>query len=283
MLLMWNKGLGTKVSSPPDLPRLATASMAPSSLPSFPALVAAVRGAECSVLCLELESQSLVPPTRSSEEGEALEDEEEYKEEEEDMEDEALWAWPGESSSPDPGVLIPTERSSDSQASSPTRAALQPGASPPPSQEPESRPPRVLGPPQAILPTPRRGSLASPPPSTPAGAREGVQAGAPELSGLPRGEGEEVGSSEDGPSLLPTTWAPKGARDPEAPNEEKSGRTVPAGSSVQTPPVLPTDSGSRGGAAVAPSSGNFVQGSTSLSALLLLLPLKLWATGPEAL
>ncbi|XP_049638177.1 brevican core protein isoform X2 [Suncus etruscus] len=213
---------------------------------------------EASRTSLELESQSLVPPTRSSEEGEALEDEEEYKEEEEDMEDEALWAWPGESSSPDPGVLIPTERSSDSQASSPTRAALQPGASPPPSQEPEPRPPRVLGPPQAILPTPRRGSLASPPPSTPAGAKESMQAGTPELSGLPRGEGEEVGSSEDGPSLLPTTWVPKGARDPEAPNEEKSGRTVPAGSSVQTPPVLPTDSGSRGGAAVAPSSGDCV-------------------------
>ncbi|XP_055979631.1 brevican core protein [Sorex fumeus] len=213
---------------------------------------------------LEFESQSLAPPTGSSEEeGRTLKDEEEYKEEEEDVEDEALWTWPGEPSSPDPRVPVPTKQPPEewlSQASLPTgaRATFQPGASPPPSQQPETEPPRVLGPPLAILPTPRRGNLASPAPSTPAGASEGVQAGAPELSGLPRGEGEEAGSSEDALSLPPATRAPEGARELEGPSEENSGRTVPAGSNGQTQPVLPTDSGSRGGAAVAPSSGDCV-------------------------
>lgn len=251
----------------------------------------AVPGAEPSVLCLEFETQSIVPPLGSSEEeGKTLEEEEKYmdeeekEEEEEEVEDEALSAWPSKLSSSDPETPLPTEpdiEESLSHASPPAASAVvQPGASPPPDGEPDApRPPRVLGPPTETLPTPRNGNLASPPPSTPVREREvGEEAGGPELSGVPRGESEETGSSEDTPALLPATRAPEGAREPEAPSEENSGRTVPAGTSVRVQPVLPTDSASQGGVAVAPSSGNFAQGSTSLFLLLPFLPLKLWVT-----
>uniref|UniRef100_A0A673U8J7 Brevican core protein n=1 Tax=Suricata suricatta TaxID=37032 RepID=A0A673U8J7_SURSU len=218
------------------------------------------------------ETQSIVPPLGSSEEEDtALEEEEKYmdeddKEEEEEVEveDEGLWAWPSELSSPDPEAPLPTEpvleESVSHAAPPPARAVLQPGASPPPDGEPETpRPPRVLGPPAETLPTPRNGKLASPPPSTPAGEREvGEEAGGPKLSGVPRVESEETGSSEDTPALLPATRAPEGARELEAPSEENSGRTVPAGTSVRVQPVLPTDSASQGGVAVAPSSGDCV-------------------------
>ncbi|XP_059529425.1 brevican core protein [Myotis daubentonii] len=217
----------------------------------------------------EFEPQSIVPPMGSSEEeGKAMEDEEKYKdekekeeeEEEEDVEDEDLWAWPSELSSPDPEVPLPSEldlEDSLSQASQ-SPAVLHPGASPPPNGEPEApRPPRVLGPPTETLPTPREGNLASP--FTPIGAREvGEETGRPELSGVPRGESEETGSSEDAPALLPATQAPGGTRELEAPAKENSGRIVPAGTSVQAQPVLPTDSTSHGGVAVAPSAGNCV-------------------------
>ncbi|KAM5200848.1 brevican core protein isoform 1-T2 [Hipposideros larvatus] len=225
--------------------------------------------AEAPRTLLELETQSIVPPVESSEEeGKALEEEEdkykdEEEEEEEEAEDEALWAWPSELSSLDPEASLPTDlalEESLSPASPSARAVLQPGASSPPNGEPEApRPPRVLGPPTETLPTPREGNLASPPPSTPVGAREvGEETGGPELSGVPRGENEETGSSEDAPALLPATRAPEGTKELEAPSEEDSGRTVPAGTSVRAQPVLPTDSASRGGVAVAPSSGDCV-------------------------
>ncbi|XP_070252248.1 brevican core protein [Myotis yumanensis] len=217
----------------------------------------------------EFEPQSIVPPMGSSEEeGKAMEEEEKYKdekekeeeEEEEDVEDEDLWAWPSELSSPDPEVPLPSEldlEDSLSQASQ-SPEVLHPGASPPPNGEPEApRPPRVLGPPTETLPTPREGNLASP--FTPIGAREvGEETGRPELSGVPRGESEETGSSEDAPALLPATRAPGGTRELEAPAKENSGRIVPAGTSVQAQPGLPTDSTSHGGVAVAPSAGNCV-------------------------
>ncbi|KAF0871635.1 PGCB protein, partial [Crocuta crocuta] len=218
--------------------------------------------AEPPVLCLEFETQSIVPPLGSSEEeGKALEEEEKYMDEEdkeeegeEQVEDEALWAWPSELGSPDPGPPLPTEPVREEGLS----RASPPGASPPPGGEPEApRPPGVLGPPTEALPTPQNGKLASPPPSAPAGEREvGEEAGGPELSGVPRGESEETGSSEETPALLPATQAPEGAGELEAPSEENSGRTVPAGTSVRVQPVLPTDSASQGGVAVAPSSGN---------------------------
>nr|XP_035974160.1 brevican core protein isoform X2 [Halichoerus grypus] len=248
--------------------------------------------AEAPRTLLEFEAQSIVPPLGSSEEeGKALEEEEKYtdeeekeEEEEEEVEDEALWAWPSELSSPDPETPLHTELALEESLSHasppPASAVLQPGASPPPDGEPEApRPPRVLGPPTETLPTPRNGKLASPPPSTPVGEREvGEEAGGPELSGVPRGENEETGSSEDTPALLPATRAPESARELEAPSEENSGRTVPTGTSVRVQPVLPTDSASQGGVAVAPSSGNFAQGSTFLFLLLPFLPLKLWVT-----
>lgn len=241
------------------------------------------------MLCLEFETQSIVPPVESSEEeGKALENEDKYKdeeeeEEEEEAEDEALWAWPSELSSLDPEASLPTDlalEESLSPASPSARAVLQPGVSSPPNGEPEApRPPRVLGPPTETLPTPREGNLASPPPSTPVGAREvGEETGGPQLSGVPRGENEETGSSEDAPALLPATRAPAGTEELEAPSEEDSGRTVPAGTSVRAQPVLPTDSASRGGVAVAPSSGNFARGSAGLFLLPLFLPLQLWVT-----
>ncbi|KAF4021223.1 hypothetical protein G4228_013166 [Cervus hanglu yarkandensis] len=228
--------------------------------------------AEAPRTLLEFETQSIVPPLGSSEEeGKVLEQEEKYRgeeekeeeEEEDEVEDEALWAWPSELSSLDPEAPLPTEPAPEeslTQASPPVRAGLQPGASPPPYDEPEApRPPRVLGPPTKTLPTPREGNLASPPPSTPVRAREiEEETGGPELSGAPRGESEEAGSSEDTPSLLPATQAPGDTRDLETPSEENSRRTVPAGTSVRAQPVLPTDSASRGGVAVAPSSGDCV-------------------------
>nr|XP_010952368.2 brevican core protein [Camelus bactrianus] len=228
--------------------------------------------AEAPRTLLEFETQSIVPPLGSSEEeGKVLEEEEEYKddeekeeeEEEEEVEDEALWAWPSELSSLDLEALLPTElalEESVSQASPPARAVLQPGASPASYGEPESpRPPSVLGPPAETQPTPREGNMASPPPSTPVGTRDmGEEPGGPELSGVLRGESEETGSSEDAPSLLPVTRASEGTRELETPSEENSGRTVPAGTSVPAQPVLPTDSASRGGVAVAPSSGDCV-------------------------
>nr|XP_015103774.1 brevican core protein isoform X2 [Vicugna pacos] len=217
------------------------------------------------------EDPAEAPRTLLEEEGKVLEEEEEYKddeekeeeEEEEEVEDEALWAWPSELSSLDPEAPLPTElalEESVSQASPPARAVLQPGASPASYGEPESpRPPSVLGPPTETLPTPREGNVASLPPSTPVGTRDmGEEPGGPELSGVPRGESEETGSSEDAPSLLPVTRAPEGTRELETPSEENSGRTVPAGTSVPAQPVLPTDSASRGGVAVAPSSGDCV-------------------------
>ncbi|XP_006744316.1 brevican core protein [Leptonychotes weddellii] len=228
--------------------------------------------AEAPRTLLEFEAQSIVPPLGSSEEeGKALEEEEKYtdeeekeEEEEEEVEDEALWAWPSELSSPDPETPLHTELALEESLSHasppPASAVLQPGASPPPDGEPEAPgPPRVLGPPTETLPTTRNGKLASPPPSTPVGAREvGEEAGGPELSGVPRGENEETGSSEDTPALLPATQAPESARELEAPSEENSGRTVPTGTSVRVQPVLPTDSASQGGVAVAPSSGDCV-------------------------
>lgn len=295
VLLMWSKdnlSPGQALASPWGGPHRPQPCLPPLPLPSAYPLVSAVPGAEPSVLCLEFETQSMVPPLGSSEEeGEALEEEEKNKdeedkdqeEEEEEVEHDALWAWPNELSSPEPEASLTTElalEESVSQASPPARAVLQPGPSPPPDGEPEaSRPPGVLGPPAETLLTPREGNLASAPPSTPDGAREvGEETGGLELSGVPRGESEETGSSEDAPALLPATQAPEGTRELEAPSEENSGRTVPAGTSVQAQPVLPTDSASRGGVAVAPSSGNFAQGSTSLFLLLLLLPLQLWTT-----
>lgn len=213
----------------------------------------------------------MAPPTESSEEkGVALEEEERFKDTEtleEEKEQEDLWVWPRELSSPLPTGLE-TEHSPSSQVSSPAQAVLQLGASPSP------RPPRVRGPPAETLLPPKEGSLTS----TPDGAREvGGEVGSPELSGVPR-ESEEAGSSslEDGPSLLPATWAPVGSRELETPSEEKSGRTVLTGTSVQAQPVLPTDSASRGGVAVAPSSGNSAEG--SMPAFLLFLLLQLWAT-----
>uniref|UniRef100_A0A8C0XDN2 Brevican core protein n=1 Tax=Castor canadensis TaxID=51338 RepID=A0A8C0XDN2_CASCN len=215
--------------------------------------------AEAPRTLLEFETQSILPPMGSpEEEDKALEEEERYKdeeeteeeEEEEVVEDEDLWAWPSELSSPLPTELDTEE--SLSQASPPAKAVLQPGASPPPG------PPRVRGPPTETLPTPREGSLAPPPPPIPVGTEVGEEIGGPELSGVPRGESEETGSSEDAPSLLPATQAPEGTRELEAPSEENSGRTVPAGTSVRAQPVLPTDSASRGGVAVAPSSGDCV-------------------------
>ncbi|XP_062961219.1 brevican core protein isoform X1 [Cynocephalus volans] len=223
--------------------------------------------AEAPRTLLEFETQSIVPPTESSEEeGKAAEEEENYEdeeEEEEEVEDEALWAWHSEPSSPGPAATLPTEpalEESLSEASPPARAVLQPGASPLPDGQSEApRPPRVRGPPTEILLTPREGNLASPPPSTLVGAREvGEDTGGPELSGVPRGENEETGSSEDTLSLLPATRAPEGTRELEAPSEENSGRTAPTGTSVRAQPVLPTDSVSRGGVAVAPSSGDCV-------------------------
>ncbi|XP_004402960.1 PREDICTED: brevican core protein [Odobenus rosmarus divergens] len=228
--------------------------------------------AEAPRTLLEFEAPSIVPPLGSSEEeGKALEEEEKYTDEEEkeeeeevEVEDEALWAWPSELSSPDPETPLHTELALEESLSHasppPASAVLQPGASPSPDGEPEApRPPRVLGPPTETLPTPRNGKLASPPPSTPAGEREvGEEAGGPELSGVPRGENEETGSSEDTLALLPATRAPEGARELEAPSEENSGRTVPTGTSVRVQPVLPTDSASQGGVAVAPSSGDCV-------------------------
>ncbi|XP_048653707.1 brevican core protein-like [Marmota marmota marmota] len=211
-----------------------------------------------SVLGPEFETQSVVPPTGSSdeedqmlEEEERYEDEEEAEEEEEEeaVEDEDLWAWPSEFSSP-----VPTEPEAEdslSQASPPARAVLQPGASPPPEGQSETpRPPRARGPPTETLPTPREGTLASPPPST----LVGEEIEGPELPEVPRGESEETGSSEDATSLPPATQAPEATGELEAPSEEDSGRTIPAGTSVQAQPVLPTDGASRGGVAVAPSS-----------------------------
>ncbi|KAM5256468.1 brevican core protein [Ctenodactylus gundi] len=222
--------------------------------------------AEAPRTLLEFETQTIVPPMRSSEEeGKAMEEEESYKEDEaegeeeaEEVDDEDLWTWPIELSSP-----LPTEADADeslSTPSQPARAVPQPGASPPSLGKSKApRPPRVHGPPAETQLTPREGSLAYPPPSTPTGAREvGEETGGPELSGVPRGESEETGSSEDAPSLLPTTLAPEGTRELETPSEENSGRTAPAGTSVRAPPMLPTDSASRGGVAVAPSSGDCV-------------------------
>uniref|UniRef100_A0A8D1P8C1 Brevican core protein n=1 Tax=Sus scrofa TaxID=9823 RepID=A0A8D1P8C1_PIG len=242
--------------------------------------------AEAPRTLLEFETQSIVTPLGSSEEeSQVLEEEEKFEEEEEEeeVEDKALWAWPSEPGSLHPEATLPTESAPEeslSQASPPARAVLQPGASSPPYGEPEApRPPRVLGPPTETPPTPREGNLASPPSSTLVGARDiGVDTGGPELSGVPRGESEETGSSEDASSMLPATRAPEGTRELEIPSEEHSGRTVPAGTSVRAQPVLPTDSASRGGVAVAPSSGNCAQGSTSLFILLLFLPLQLRIT-----
>uniref|UniRef100_A0A8D1SFV8 Brevican core protein n=1 Tax=Sus scrofa TaxID=9823 RepID=A0A8D1SFV8_PIG len=242
--------------------------------------------AEAPRTLLEFETPSIVTPLGSSEEeSQVLEEEEKFEEEEEEeeVEDKALWAWPSEPGSLHPEATLPTESAPEeslSQASPPARAVLQPGASSPPYGEPEApRPPRVLGPPTETPPTPREGNLASPPSSTLVGARDiGVDTGGPELSGVPRGESEETGSSEDAPSMLPATRAPEGTRELEIPSEEHSGRTVPAGTSVRAQPVLPTDSASRGGVAMAPSSGNCAQGSTSLFILLLFLPLQLRIT-----
>ncbi|PNI30238.1 BCAN isoform 8 [Pan troglodytes] len=226
--------------------------------------------AEAPRTLLEFETQSMVPPTGfSEEEGKALEEEEKYEdeeekeeeEEEEEVEDEALWAWPSELSSPGPEASLPTEPAAqeESLSQAPARAVLQPGASPLPDGESEaSRPPRVHGPPAETLPTPRERNLASPSPSTLVEAREvGEATGGPELSGVPRGESEETGSSEGAPSLLPATRAPEGTRELEAPSEDNSGRTAPAGTSVQAQPVLPTDSASRGGVAVVPASDRY--------------------------
>ncbi|XP_012305234.2 brevican core protein isoform X7 [Aotus nancymaae] len=227
--------------------------------------------AEAPRTLLEFETQSMVPPTGfSEEEGKALEEEEKYgdeeekeeEEEEEEVEDEDLWAWPSELSSPGPETSLPTEPADQEESLSraPAKAVLHPGASPLPDGESEApRPPRVHGPPTETLPTPREGNLASPSPSTLVGAREvGEETGGPDLSGVPRGESEETGSSEDAPSLLPATRAPEGARELETPSEDNSGRTAPAGTSVQAQPVLPTDSASRGGVAVVPASGGMV-------------------------
>ncbi|XP_054418982.1 brevican core protein isoform X3 [Pteronotus mesoamericanus] len=220
--------------------------------------------AEAPRILQEFETQSIVPPMGSSEEEEEKykdEKQKEKEEEEEEVEDEALWAWPSEFSSLDPEVPFPTElalEESLSQASQ-SSAVLQPGASPPPNGEPEaSGPPRALGPPAETLPTAREWNPPSPPPFTPVGARDvGEESGGPELSGVPRGESEETGSSEDAPALLPATQAPEGTRELEAPTEENSGRIVPAGTPVQTQPVLPTESASHGGVAVAPSSDRY--------------------------
>ncbi|XP_006861664.1 PREDICTED: brevican core protein [Chrysochloris asiatica] len=221
--------------------------------------------AEAPRTLLESETQSIIPPMGSSEEEvKLLEKEEKYKdeeekEEEEDVENEALWTWPskfGSLGSKAPFPTKPTLEESLSQASPPEKVVLWPGVSPPPGAESEApRPPRIRGPPTETLPTPREGKLASPPPSTPFRARElGEENRGPELSEVPRGESEETGSSEDSPSLLPVTRVPEGTRE----LEENSGRTASAGTSVRTQPVLPTDSTSRGGVAVAPSSGGCV-------------------------
>uniref|UniRef100_A0A8C6W4Y5 Brevican core protein n=1 Tax=Nannospalax galili TaxID=1026970 RepID=A0A8C6W4Y5_NANGA len=215
--------------------------------------------AEAPRTLLELETQSITLPSGSSEEDMALEEEDKFKDEEETpvetVEQEELRVWPRELSSP-----LPTDwdiELSLSQGSPPAQAALQPGASPSPDVGSEApRPPKVRGPPTETLPSPREGSLAS----IPDGAREvGEEIGSPELSGVPReSEETESSSSEDGLSLLPATWSPEGARELEGLSEEKSGRTVPAGTSVQTQPVLPTDSASQGEVAVAPSSGDCI-------------------------
>uniref|UniRef100_A0A8C5L433 Brevican n=1 Tax=Jaculus jaculus TaxID=51337 RepID=A0A8C5L433_JACJA len=188
---------------------------------------------------LELEMHPTVLPTGSSEEESlAPEEEESDKEEEEAREEETVeeegpWALPGELSSP-----LPTEQQLSPQAG----PVLQLGSEAP-------RPPGVRGPPTETLP------LAS----TPDGTREvGEKTGGPEVPGGPPGESEETGSSEDGTSLLLVTRAPEGTRELEASSEENSGRTDPAGASVQAQPVLPTDSASRGGVAVAPSSGDCI-------------------------
>lgn len=215
------------------------------------------------MLWSESETQSFAPPTRSSEEDAALEEEKRYKDteaSEEEKEQEDLWVWPRELSSPLPTGLE-TEQSL-SQVTPPAGAVLQLGASPSP------RPPRVHGPPAETLLPPREESLTS----TPDGAREVAgEIGSPELSGVPR-ESEEAGSSglEYGPSLLPATWAPEVTRELETPSGEKSGRTV------QAQPVLPTDSASRGGVAVAPSSGKSAEG--SMPPFLLFLLLQFWTT-----
>ncbi|XP_037681645.1 brevican core protein isoform X2 [Choloepus didactylus] len=228
--------------------------------------------AEAPRIFLELETQSTEPPTGSSEEEyyKVLEEEEKNKdeeekeeeEEEEEVEDEALWTWPSELGSPGPEASFPTElvrEDSLPQASPTAREVLWPHASATPKGESEAPgPPRVHGPPTETLPTPREGNLASPPPSTPVGVREvGEELGSPELSGVPRGESEETGSSEEVPSLLPATRTPESTRELEAPSEENSGRTAPAGTSVHAQPVLPTDSASSG-VAVAPASGDCV-------------------------
>ncbi|KAJ8794205.1 hypothetical protein J1605_003351 [Eschrichtius robustus] len=68
-------------------------------------------------------------------------------------------------------------------------------------------------------------------------------------------EDEEEEVEDEALWAWPTTRVPEGTRDLETPSEENSGRTVPAGTSVHAQPVLPTDSASHGGVAVAPSSG----------------------------
>lgn len=210
----------------------------------------AVPGAEPFLLWSESETQSIAPPTWSSEADVALEEEEIYKDAEapeEEKEPEDLWVWSRELSSPLPTDLE-TEQSL-SQVSPPVGAVLQLGASPSP------RPPRAHGPPAETLLPPREGSLTS----TPDGAREVAgEIGSPELSGVPR-ESEEAGSS----SL-------EGTRELETPSGEKSGRPV------QAQPVLPTDSASRGGVAVAPSSGNSAEG--LMPPFLLFLLLQFWTT-----
>ncbi|XP_075834751.1 brevican core protein isoform X1 [Microtus pennsylvanicus] len=236
-----------------QLPREAVESESRGAIYSIPVMENGAGGsssspedpAEAPGILLESETQSIAPPTRSSEEEVALEEEEKYKDTEapeEEKEQEDLWVWPRELSSPLPTDLE-TEHSL-SRVSPPAGAVLQLGASPSP------RPPRVHGPPTETFLPPREGS----PTSTPDGAREVAgETGSRELSGVPR-ESEEAGSSslEDGPSLLPTTWAPEGTRELETPSGEKSGRPV------QAQPVLPTDSASQGGVAVAPSSGDCI-------------------------
>ncbi|XP_004714770.2 brevican core protein isoform X1 [Echinops telfairi] len=215
--------------------------------------------AEAPRTLLELETQSMAPPMGSSEEEDKLlEEEEKYKEEdgEEEEEDEALWSRPSELGNLGSEAPLPTDpalEQSPSQVSPPARVIPQAGAPPQPGAGSEApRLPKVRGPLTETWPTPRW-ELASPPPSTPFGAREvGEETGGPELFETPRGESEETGSSEEAPSLLPAT------RVPEAPYEDNSGRTALAGTSVPAQPVLPTDSGSRGGVAVAPASGDCV-------------------------
>ncbi|XP_021105009.1 brevican core protein isoform X2 [Heterocephalus glaber] len=212
--------------------------------------------AEAPRTLLEFEIASIVPPTGSSEdEGEALEEEEGYEDEEEAEEEaeqeEDVWAWPGELSSP-----VPSEASVDLLSQAPW--VLQPGTLPPPEGQPGApRPPGVRRPPTEALPTPAEGSPAPSPPSTPVGGRAvGEETGGPELSGVPQGDSEEAGSSEDAPSL-PSAAPGLGAGELEAPSEENSGRAVPAGTSARAP-VLPTDGAGQGSVPVAPSSGDCV-------------------------